>query len=124
MEVTKQLLTLAKIFSPGKWVFKFLPLILKNSLPGLIMKGAFFIRMNIIDEIQEAWALAEAELHAERFRPANAVVIPADREQEFYDTANFWPGHEARGAGAILKVFGCQVYFSVNADKIKAGYLQ
>ena len=88
------------------------------------MKGAFFIRMNMIDEIQEAWVLAESALHAERSRPANAVIIPADREQEFYDAATFWPGHEARAAGAILKVFGCQVYFSINADKIKAGYLR
>ena len=75
--------------------------------------------MNIIDEIQEAWALAQQTVEC------NIILVPAEREDEIIIAASsIWiVSFSEFKKGSIIKYAGCPILFVTNLDKIKAGWV-
>lgn len=83
----------------------------------MILKAAFLIFMDIIDEIAGA-------MHYFLYEglECNTVIIPESRREEIKNAASLIIKHF--DSCTKHTVFGCEVIYSADADKIKVGYLK
>lgn len=74
---------------------------------------------NIIDEIAEA----RYNFLLEGVEP-NTVIIPESKRAEIWNSGIDWVTPGALSPDGKKYVFGCEIMYSPDADKIKVGYLK
>lgn len=100
-------------------IFNFLAVDVESRVALLILKAAFLIFMDIIDEISEIRKAVMLE-----GRECNTVIIPEDRRGEIENFEPDWVTPSFVNPTGKKYVFGCEIIFSWTVDKIKVGYLK